>query len=287
MNQDNDRWLFGCLLPFSSFILHPFPMCAMTRTQRQIEEHRQGQACLEVWSAGRPCPGVGVWAEQETHAFAFGCVAPDPASLPEAVRQRCHDRLTEVFNRLMSADQPTEPGVLRVEVQQGIRPGQLLRELDRLSSPGRALEVRVSGRSAGLGPDVDERAAAERVAELYTLCFAHPGVCAIVWEGFWDGEPGADGGGLLRRDFSPRPAFRYLQKLIGTVWHSRAAGETDEAGRFHLRAFFGDYRVAARIGEEPATVGVLCCRPGPGPSVVRLDLPGGDSDSLARQASPE
>ena len=231
----------------------------MTRTQRQIEEHRQGESCIEVRDgAGWPCGGVPVWVEQETHAFVFGCVAPDLESLPEPDQQRCAARLGEVFNRLANVGEPPEPGAIRVDVPDGVRLGQFLLDLERLSASGRPLDVHAHGRSVGLGPRADtradERAPAERVAALYTLCFAHPAVRGIFWNGFWDGEVGADGGGLLRLDFAPKPAFRFLQKLIGTVWHSRASGETDRDGRFRFRGFFGDYRVATRIGEEPAVV---------------------------------
>jgi hypothetical protein len=232
----------------------------VTRTQRQIEEHRQGEACLEVRdSPDRPCPGVPVWAEQETHAFRFGCFVPELGALPEPERQRYLARLEEVFNRLVPAGCPPEPGTLRVEVPDGVHLGKFWQHLDRLAAGGMPLEVRVRGRAVGLGveadgPDADarDRAAAERVAELYTLCFAHPAVRGILWEGFRDGEAGVAGGGLLRGDCAPRRAFRYLHKLIGTVWHSRASGETDPDGRFRFRGFFGDYRVAARVGEEPA-----------------------------------
>lgn len=111
--------------------------------------------------------------------------------------------------------------------------------------------------------------AADRVAALYTLCFAHAAVRAIIWSGFRDGEPGVDGGGLLRTDFSPKPSFRYLQKLIASAWHSRAGGATDAEGRFHFRGFFGDYRVGVRCGEVTMTQQILHRR-GAGPAVVQV-----------------
>src|SRR5262249_21781807 len=131
-------------------------------------------------------------------------------------------------------------------------------DLDRLSSAGPPLEAHACGRCVGLGPDCDERAAADRTAALYTLCFAHPAVVGIVWHGLRDGE---EGGGLLRRDCAPKPAFRFLHKLIGTVWHTRAAGVTGPDGCFRFRGFFGDYRVAARPGDT-ATTALLAHRPG-------------------------
>ena len=63
------------------------------------------------------------------------------------------------------------------------------------------------------------------------------------------------GGGLLRLDRAPMMAFRYLDKLIGTVWHSRASGETD-----------------ARVLEPPGRVSDH--RSGPGPHAGLVRVPG-------------
>jgi hypothetical protein len=243
----------------------------VTRTQRRIEEHRAREGCVEVVDAAdRPAAGVAVWAEQETHAFPFGCVAPDPGGVAEADRSRCADRLAEVFNRIVAPGRVPEPGVTGVEFPAGAHLGRFGCDLDRLATAGRSLEVYVSGRVIGLGADGPD---ANRVADLYTLCFSHPAVCGIVWRGFWDGEADAAGGGLLRANFAPRPAFRYLHKLIRTVWHSRASSETDQQGRFRFRGFLGDYRVAARLGDAPATTARLRVWPGTEPALARLRLP--------------
>jgi hypothetical protein len=224
----------------------------VTRTQRQIEEHRTGDACIEVRdAAGRPCAGIPVWVEQESHAFVFGCVAPDLDAVSEIDWQRCRDRLGEVFNQIVPA-WTLSFRANRLDIPDGVHLGRLRQELDRLAT-SELLEARVRGESVGLGPDADDRAAAERVAALYTLCFAHPAVRAIIWDGFWDGEKGVVGAGLLRSDLAPKPAFRYLHKLIGEVWHSRSSGVTDAEGRFGFRGFFGDYRVAARTSPVATT----------------------------------
>jgi hypothetical protein len=281
MKDEQDRTTGFSFHP-SSLIPHP---SRVTRTQWQIEEHRKGTACLQVRDgAGRPCPGVAVWVEQETHAFGFGCVVPDLGALPEPDRQRYSARLAEVFNRLVPAGQPTDPGVGRYDVPESAHLGRVRVDLDRLAAAGLPLEVHVRGRCVGLGgpesPGVAvsrDRAAAERVAALYTLCFAHPGVGAVVWNGFWDGEEGAADGGLLRRDLAPRPAFQFLRKLIGIAWHTRASGETDADGLFRFRGFFGDYRVAARLGQVAATTALFPFHRGPVPGgamgIIHLHRP--------------
>ena len=249
----------------------------MTRTQKQIEALRQGEACIEVRdAAGRPRRGVPVWVEQETHEFPFGCVLPYISdTISEFDRLRCRERMADVFNRLLPAGQVAERGTTSIEIPEKVRLPELGFELDQLAAMGRQVEILLRGRSVGLragSTDAEEAGAAERIAELYTFCFAHPAANAIVWDGIWDGEASAQGGGLLRADLSPKRAFRYLHKLIGTIWHSRAAGQTDADGCYRFRGFFGDYRAAARVGEVPAVVAPFAFT-GPGEAIMQLTLP--------------
>jgi hypothetical protein len=226
----------------------------LTRTLRQIEEHRQGGAVIEVRDeTGRPVAGTPVWVEQESHEFLFGCAVPDLDTWPEAERARYRARLEEVFNCLRSPE-----GALRVEVRHRIHLAALRRELDRLALVGPPLDVHVGGQAVGMA-ERSEQDGARRVADLYALCFAHPSVRGIFWHGFWDGEEEAPGGGMLRRDLSPKPAFRALQKLVGVVWHTRAAGPCDAEGRFHFRGFWGTYRVAVMAGTRAAKVASFAC----------------------------
>jgi hypothetical protein len=239
----------------------------VTRTQRQIEVHRKADAVVEVRdAAGRPRAGLSVWAEQETHEFLFGCIAPGPDVLPEPDRSRYRDGLGEMFNGLGPGE-----NALRADVADRVHLGALLRQLDHIGQGGRALEVHVCGRTVGMA-DLSEQDAARRVADLYTLCFAHPSVRGIIWHGFRDGESDAEGGGLLRRDLSPKPAYRVLQKLIGVIWHTRAAGQTDAGGRFCFRGFCGAYRVAVMSGEQAAKVAVFTLHCQAGTSVVVLSV---------------
>lgn len=241
----------------------------MTRIERQIEEFRKGDACIQLLGPEGNClAGIPVSVEQESHAFVFGCVVPDLITLSPSDRERYQARLNEVFNCLVPAGLPAvvEPGVLRVDVAERVHLGRLRLRLDQLASPGLPLQVHVWGETAGLSASaesgsLDERGAGKRVAELVTLCFGHPSVSGVFWNGFADGEPGIRGGGLLRRDLAPKYACKVLQKLIGLVWHTRAAGVADAEGMFRFRGFFGSYRVVARIGEAMPLVETISLRP--------------------------
>jgi len=55
--------------------------------------------------------------------------------------------------------------------------------------------------------------------------------------------------GLLRADFSPKPAYDALKKLIHDTWRTEAKGKTDENGIYRFRGFHGEYDVQI---ESPA-----------------------------------
>jgi hypothetical protein len=247
----------------------------LTRTQRHLEAFRTGEACIQVRDAsGRPLANTPVSVEQESHAFLFGCVVPDLTAFSDADQDRYRARLEEVFNRLLSTRLPSsEPGVLRVEVAERIHLGLLRLRLDQFAAPGQQLHVHVWGETAGMSASADsgslsDRDVGRRVAELYTLCFSHPAVGGLFWNGFADGQSDVRGGGLLRRDLAPKYAHKVLQKLIGSLWHTRAEGLTDAHGLFRFRGFFGGYRVVANVRDSPALVQTITFHRGLGERVA-------------------
>ncbi len=86
-----------------------------------------------------------------------------------------------------------------------------------------------------------EKRQAREVVRFYTVLFSHPAVEAITWwdfvDGCWQNAPA----GFLRRDFSPKPAYHELLKLVKGKWWTRTGGRTDAQGRVRLRGFLGDY----------------------------------------------
>ncbi len=115
-------------------------------------------------------------------------------------------------------------------------------------------------------PEGEERQADEIVRH-YTTLFAHPAVHgATYWgltdDGSWLGAPS----GLVRADGTPKPAYDALKALVkGQWWLDETAARTDEAGRFTLDAYLGDYTVSA--GGISAEFGVAADNPAP---TVRL-----------------
>jgi GH35 family endo-1,4-beta-xylanase len=99
----------------------------------------------------------------------------------------------------------------------------------------------------------DEETQAEYAEEFYRICFAHPAVVAITWWDLSDNGSWLEGGGMLRRDMSPKPVYNRLKKLIHETWHTEETLTTDGEGRAAFRGFQGDYEVTVTVGTKKAT----------------------------------
>ena len=110
-------------------------------------------------------------------------------------------------------------------------------------------------------PEGEERQARE-MEEMYRILFAHPLVQAITtWDfkdGAWLGAPS----GFVRKDFSRKPSFEMLKKLIREEWWTDTTVTTDAEGVAEVEAFKGEYELSAEglkaaavlTDEEPLTV---------------------------------
>ena len=92
-------------------------------------------------------------------------------------------------------------------------------------------------------PEYEERQKKE-MEEMYRILFAHPLVEAITGWDFTDGAWLNAPSGLLRRDYSPKPAYHMLDRLIHKEWSTEYSSVTDENGCFVLSGFKGEYEVA-------------------------------------------
>lgn len=104
----------------------------------------------------------------------------------------------------------------------------------------------------------DEEVQAEELRILYSMWFSHKATDGIIYWNLVDGysyvpgggkstlgNPNAGeniyGGGLLRFDLTPKPAFEMLNHLIKKEWHTELSGETGAADRAKLKGFYGKY----------------------------------------------
>ena len=89
-----------------------------------------------------------------------------------------------------------------------------------------------------------ENAQAEFSEQFYTLAFSHPSVVSIHWWGLSDRMIWLKGGGLLDKDFNPKPVYNRLLKLIKEDWMTKNIKlNTDNAGTVNFRGFYGNYSI--------------------------------------------
>jgi len=89
-----------------------------------------------------------------------------------------------------------------------------------------------------------EEAQAEFAEQFYTLAFAHPSMVSIHWWGLSDRWIWLQGGGLLDKDFNPKPVYNRLLKLIKSDWMTKDKKlTTDKKGQTKFRGFYGNYEV--------------------------------------------
>lgn len=95
-----------------------------------------------------------------------------------------------------------------------------------------------------------EEAQAEFAEQFYTLAFAHPSMVSIHWWGLSDRFIWLKGGGLLDKDFNPKPVYNTLMKLIKGDWMTKNVKvTTNKKGAAGFRGFYGEYKVEVKKGD--------------------------------------
>ncbi|HUU10652.1 MAG TPA: endo-1,4-beta-xylanase [Phycisphaerae bacterium] len=117
----------------------------------------------------------------------------------------------------------------------------------------------------------NETAQAEYAERFYRVCFGHPAVAGITWWDLSDQGAWLEGGGLLRKDLSPKPAYDALWRLIHRQWRTQVEGRTDGTGGLALRGFLGRYRVTVEFGGATKEAEFDLTKAGPNAWTVRLD----------------
>jgi len=86
---------------------------------------------------------------------------------------------------------------------------------------------------------------AEEVVQHYKTLFAHPAVEAITWWGLPDGGWLNAPAGLIRSDYSTKPAYEELFNLVkGEWWQAPVKMVTDSEGKLRFKGFLGEYTLS-------------------------------------------
>lgn len=102
---------------------------------------------------------------------------------------------------------------------------------------------------------IDEAQQASYLGDFMTAAFSEPSVDGFVMWGFWAGAHwrAAEGAGLLRPDWSPKPSLDAYRELVQKEWSTHARAQTGPAGRVSMRAFYGLYRITVEKGGRSVT----------------------------------
>ncbi len=117
---------------------------------------------------------------------------------------------------------------------------RVLEILDEMGAYGKRLEIT----EYDLGV-TDDQVSAQHMADFLTACFSHPKMDAFIMWGFWEGSHwrAAQGGAMIRKDWSWRPAAKVWEDLTKRQWWTRAEKMTDASGSVKLRGFKGKYQI--------------------------------------------
>jgi GH35 family endo-1,4-beta-xylanase len=92
-----------------------------------------------------------------------------------------------------------------------------------------------------------EEAQAECAEQFYTLAFSHPSVASITWWGLSDRDIWLEGGGLIDKEYNPKPVYNRLKKLIKEDWMTKNLNlKTSDSGEVLFRGFYGKYKVTIK-----------------------------------------
>ena len=132
----------------------------------------------------------------------------------------------------------------------------------RFGAPINISELTIPSYNGGVE---DEAVQEEELRTLYSLWFSHQATEGVIYWNLVDGysyvpgggkstlgDPNAGeniyGGGLLRFDLSPKPAFKTLQNLIKKEWHTDLTTQTGFDDRVKIKGFYGMYEIVYTYG---------------------------------------
>lgn len=161
-----------------------------------------------------------------------------------------------------------------VRAGRALTPDKVFRILDLYGRFGKPLHItEITIPTLPATPE-GEQAQAEMTRDFYRAWFSHPNVEAVTWWNLVDetAVPGEDKwrGGLLRRDFSEKPSYAALRKLLREEWITKYQGGAGAGGAVSFRGFHGLYRATVSKGGKQASV-EFTIRRGGGPQTVKVD----------------
>lgn len=144
-------------------------------------------------------------------------------------------------------------------------PEHLYRIMDRYSDFNLPLQITEVTIPAYSYVAEDEELQAEILGNLYSIWFSQKNVEQIIYWNLVDGyaafapqgnmEAGENyyRGGLVRFDFTKKPAYNMLENLIKKEWHTEAELTCDADGKASFKGFYGEYELELTSGGKTVT----------------------------------
>jgi GH35 family endo-1,4-beta-xylanase len=148
-----------------------------------------------------------------------------------------------VLKRLLAAKAPINALGIQAHMKLPLTPGYKLEAiLNEWAQFGLPIEITEYDLTV-----TDDAVHAAYLKEFMTAVFSHPAVDSFVMWGFWEGAHwlAEQGGAMIRKDWTLRPAMQVYQDLVFKQWRTNAQGKTNEQGEVSFRVFFGDHEIAA------------------------------------------
>lgn len=164
------------------------------------------------------------------------------------------DKYVALINRLLAQSAPIDAiGEQAHDTPLWHSPKDVFDNLDKLASTGLRIHLTEltypSNESTITGGFVRGKWSEQKQAEFYryllTLAFSHPNVDAITLWAFWDGSTWLKQGGIIREDWTPKPAYNVVDDLINNRWKTRFEARSDTNGEVRFHGFHGSYEIIA------------------------------------------
>ena len=138
-------------------------------------------------------------------------------------------------------------------------PEQIYAVLDTYAGLGKPIQITEVTIPAYSNDAEDEAVQAEIIRNIYRMWFSHAAVDGIIYWNLVDGfgfkaDPGdmTAGenyyyGGLIRHDFTPKPAYRVIRELFEKEWRTNLSMHTG-SGALSFKGFYGEYDLEITAG---------------------------------------
>ena len=118
---------------------------------------------------------------------------------------------------------------------------------------------------------LDETLQADYTRDFLTIFFSHPATEGVQLWGFWAGQHWLPAAAMFDLNWQPKPNADAWYELIYQQWWNNFSGQSEAAGQYQNRGFYGDYQVTVNAGENSKTFTIRLSADGPSDFELIMD----------------